>query len=90
MANAWARDRANWFYLAMPLVGIAAIAIGFSTTYILPVWRRTLDVPRNVHLHGALNLSWVLLVTSQVLLVRSRNTPCIGASGGPDCRSPQL
>jgi uncharacterized membrane protein len=75
MANAWARDRANWFYLSTPLVGIAAIAIGFSTTYFLPIWRRTLDIPPVVHFHGALNLSWVLLVLSQVVLVRTRNTP---------------
>jgi uncharacterized membrane protein YozB (DUF420 family) len=86
MADAWARDRAAGFYLAIPLVGVAAIAIGFSTTYFMPMWRRTLDVPPVVHLHGALNLSWVILVISQVLLVRERQTPLhrrIGLIGLP-------
>ena len=86
MANVWARDRAGDFYLSIAVVGLAAIAIGFSTTYFLPMYRRTLDVPAVTHLHGALMLSWVILVTAQTLLVRGRQTPIhrrIGFAGLP-------
>src|SRR5438105_10781126 len=86
MANVWARDRAGDFYLSIAVVGLAAIGIGFSTTYFLPMYRRTLDVPAVTHLHGALMLSWVILVTAQTLLVRGRRTPIhrrIGLAGLP-------
>ena len=75
MANVWARDRANFFYLGLGLWGLAAVAIGFSTTYALPMARRSLSVPAVVHLHGALCLSWVMLFIIQCTLVRGRRTP---------------
>jgi uncharacterized membrane protein YozB (DUF420 family) len=74
MANVWARDRAGAFYLGMALTGLAAVAIGFSTTYALPMWRRSLSAPPVVHVHGALSLSWVALFIIQTSLVRRSQT----------------
>jgi len=75
MGNPWARDRASRFYFGFGWVGIAAVAIGFSTTFFLPMYRGTFTAPPIVHLHGALALSWVVLLISQAALVRSRLTP---------------
>ena len=75
MANIWARDRANWFYLGLGLWGLAAVLIGFSTTYVLPMARRSFVAPSVVHLHGALCFSWVSLLVIQCTLVRGRQTP---------------
>lgn len=41
MGNPWARDRVSRFYYGFGLVGLGAIAIGFSTTFILPMYRGT-------------------------------------------------
>lgn len=74
MATAWARDRAQFFYLACGLVGLAAALIGFSTTYLIPMAQQTFAAPLFVHLHGLLCLSWILLFIGQCLLVRGRRT----------------
>ena len=71
MANAWARDRARSFYLAFAGMAVAAVLIGFSTTYFLPGQRGTLNLPWTVHLHGWTAMAWVVLLVAQVLLVRS-------------------
>ena len=86
MANPWARDRANWFYLGFGLFALAVVLIGFSTTYILPMARRSFSAPGIVHLHGASALGWVLLVIFQAKLVSGRQTPLhrrIGIVGLP-------
>ena len=74
MANPWARDRATRFYVGYGLVGLAVIALGFSTTYLLPMARRTFAAPWFVHMHGAASLGWVILVVVQSQLVRARHT----------------
>ena len=74
MANAWARDRARDFYLLFGAMALAAILIGFSTTYFLPGVHGTLNIPSVVHAHGWLAIAWVLLLIAQVLLVRSNRT----------------
>lgn len=86
MTNAWARDRAGIFYAAFGFVSLAAVLTGFSTTYLIPMARRTFDAPAIVHLHGALCLSWVLLFIAQALLVRTRRTALhrrLGMAGIP-------
>ena len=75
MVNVWAQDRANWFYFGFGLFALAVVLIGFSTTYIVPMARRTFNAPWIVHLHGASALSWVLLLIFQARLVRKRRTP---------------
>lgn len=71
MANAWARDRARTFYLAFAIMAVAAVLIGFSTTYFIPGPRGALNIPWIVHLHGWTAMAWVLLLVGQVALVRS-------------------
>jgi len=71
MANAWARDRARNFYAAFATMAVAAVAIGFSTTYFIPGPLGTLNIPWMVHLHGWTAMAWVLLMVAQVVLVRS-------------------
>jgi uncharacterized membrane protein len=86
MANAWARDRAGSFYLGFGLLALAAVFIGFSTTYYLPMMRRSFAAPLVVHLHGALSLAWVLLFIGQTLLVRNHQTALhrrLGQAGAP-------
>lgn len=75
MANPWARDRANLFYLGFGLFALAVVLTGFSTTYIIPMARRSFSAPWVVHLHGASALGWVLLLIYQARLVGTRRTP---------------
>ena len=74
MANAWARDRARTFYLAFALMAVAAVGIGFSTTYFIPGPRGTLNIPWVAHLHGWTAMAWIALLVAQVLLVRAGRT----------------
>jgi hypothetical protein len=86
MAGIWAADRAQRFYIAVALFGLAAIAVGFSTTYFIPMAQRTFTAPRVVHLHGAAAFTWVCLLLAQALLVRSGRTKLhmrIGQAGFP-------
>ena len=71
MANVWARDRATTFYPAFAATAVAAVLIGFSTTYFIPGPRGTLNIPWIVHFHGWTAMAWVLLLVGQVMLVRS-------------------
>jgi uncharacterized membrane protein YozB (DUF420 family) len=71
MANAWARDRARTFYLAFGAMAVAAVLIGFSTTYFISGPRGSLNIPWLVHVHGWTAMSWVGLLVAQVILVRS-------------------
>lgn len=74
MASIWAADRAQRFYVSIALFGLAAVAIGFSTTYFIPMARRTFTAPGVVHLHGVSAFSWVCLLLGQALFVRSGRT----------------
>ena len=74
MANPWARDRATLFYIGFGLLGLLVVALGFGTTYILPMARRTFSAPWFVHFHGASALGWLLLFLGQAMLVRRGRT----------------
>jgi len=74
MASPWATDRAKWFYAGIALTGLFAVAIGFSTTYILPMLRGSFHAPIIVHIHGFCALAWLFLLRSQAMLVRSGRT----------------
>jgi len=71
MATTWGRDRARNFYLAFAAMAVAAVGIGFSTTYFIPGPRGTLNIPWIVHVHGWSAMTWVLFLVAQVALVRS-------------------
>ena len=86
MASSWAADRAQRFYVAIALFCLTAIAIGFSTTYFIPMVQRTFRAPGVVHLHGACAFSWMSLFLAQALLVRTGRTKLhmqIGRAGLP-------
>ncbi len=86
MASAWARDRAGLFYFGFGVFALAAVFIGFGTTYFLPMMQRSFAAPAVVHLHGALSLAWVVFFISQSMLVRGRQTPLhrrVGQAGVP-------
>ena len=74
MASIWAADRAQRFYAGLALFGLAAVALGFSTTYFVPIARRTFAAPPVVHLHGLSAMLWLGLLLTQALLVRGRRT----------------
>ncbi len=72
-ASRWSADRGTAFYLGMALVAAATVAIGFSTTYFLPVLGARFGGPLILHIHGALFIFWVLLLIVQTSLVRRRS-----------------
>lgn len=76
MASAphWRGDRAGRFYVAMALTACAAVAIGFSTTYFLPLARGSFAGPTVAHIHGFLFMTWVALLLVRPILVRRRKT----------------
>ena len=74
MASIWAGDRAQRFYISLALSGLAAIAIGFSTTYFIPLSRHGFTAPAFVHIHGLSACAWVMLLLIQAFLVRGGRT----------------
>lgn len=74
MASIWARDRGQRFYLVIGLFGLAAIALGFSTTYFIPIARGTFAAPSIVHVHGISAFAWVSLLVTQAALIRGGKT----------------
>jgi len=74
MAMAWGRDRQQPFYMAIGLLAVLVVAVGFNTTYIAPMARRAFEAPVVVHIHGLLAFSWIMLFLSQCFWVRAGNT----------------
>lgn len=62
----------RWFYVAMGVVTLVAVAVGFGRTYAAPMASGAFKAPSIVHVHGTLAFCWVLLFLSQPLLVRLR------------------
>jgi hypothetical protein len=56
------------------MVAVAAVAIGFSTTYFIPVASGAFAGPLVAHVHGLLFMSWIAMMLIQPLLVRRRRT----------------
>lgn len=86
MAKTWAADRGQLFYPGLAVAGLAAIGLGFSTTYFGPMARGSFHAPLVVHFHGLFALSWLLLLASQALLVRGGRTKlhmALGKAGLP-------
>ena len=59
--------------MAIGLLGLFAILIGFAKPFIIPVSNGTFHAPFIIYLHGALALLWVLLFTSQSKLIIKGN-----------------
>jgi hypothetical protein len=86
MASIWAGDRGQRFYAGIALFGLTAIAVGFSTTYFIPMSRGALALPAFVHFHGLSAFSWITLLLVQALLIRGGRTRLhmrIGQAGLP-------
>jgi hypothetical protein len=64
-------DRGSLFYSAMAFLAVAAVLVGFSTTYFGPVAWGQFDGPVIAHVHGGLFFAWIALVTLQPLLIRT-------------------
>jgi hypothetical protein len=65
-------DRGSLFYPAIAFLAIAAVLVGFSTTYFGPVATGQFRGPVIAHIHGGLFLAWISLVALQPLLIRTR------------------
>jgi hypothetical protein len=63
------RNTEDYFFLAMALLLLAAVLIGFARTYYLAGLFRAELPSMVVHIHGALFSLWVLLLIAQVGLV---------------------
>jgi len=72
-ATPWQRVRGTAFYTAMACVAAAAVAVGFSTTYFLPLAGARFEGPWIAHVHGLLFMSWIALLLVQASLIRRRN-----------------
>jgi len=60
------------FFLAIILLIVAAVLIGFANTYFLAGMFRAKLPSLLVHLHGAAFSGWIALLTTQVLLVSAK------------------
>lgn len=58
----------------MAMVAIAAVTIGFSTTYFIPVASDTFAGPLVAHVHGLLFMAWIAMVLLQPMLIRQRRS----------------
>lgn len=60
-------------YTAIGVIGLAAVLIGFSKTFIVPVANATFHAPIIIYVHGFFALSWILLVLIQAYLIKAEN-----------------
>jgi len=66
-------SRYRSLYITIGMIGLAAVLIGFSKTFIFPVAAGTFKAPWIVYLHGAFTFAWVVLFLVQALLIRAEN-----------------
>jgi hypothetical protein len=71
-ARPWKADRGTSFYLAMAGVAAMVAAVGFSTTYFIPVAASRFAGPWIAHVHGLLFFAWIALFVAQTSLIRGR------------------
>jgi len=57
------------FFTGMAIAMAAAAFIGFAPTYYLAAWNDAPPLAASVHLHGALNTGWMLLLVIQASLI---------------------
>lgn len=71
-ANIWKADRGTGFYIAFAWCALLAAAVGFSTTYWLPLARRTFGGSTIAHVHGLFFFCWIALLIAQAHFARAR------------------
>jgi hypothetical protein len=64
----------RWFYVSLAAFSALFAVVGFAPTYWLPLAAGTLDLPRVLHVHGALLFSWPAFFLLQTVLVASGQT----------------
>ncbi len=69
------------FFPLMALTALAVVGAGFAPTYYLKFWFQTPALPAMVHVHAAAFTGWLLLLLTQVLLVRGRRVQWHRAMG---------
>lgn len=62
------------YFVVFALAIAALVLTGFGRTFFLPLARRTFSAPWFVYVHGALFLTWIVLLLSQSALVVRRRT----------------
>lgn len=62
-------------YTLLGAIGLAAVLIGFSKTFIIPVTNATFSAPLIIYVHGFLALSWIVLFLFQAYLIKAENWP---------------
>ena len=66
-------QRYRSLYITIGIIGLAAVLIGFSKTFIFPVATGTFNAPWIVYVHGAFTFAWVVLFLVQALLIKAEN-----------------
>lgn len=60
-------------YTVIGAIGLAAVLIGFSKTFIIPVTNATFHAPPIIYIHGFFALSWIVLFLAQAYLIKVGN-----------------
>jgi hypothetical protein len=60
-------------FLVIGIIGITAVLIGFSTTFIIPLSNGTFKAPLIIYIHGFLAFNWTILFLIQSILVQRNN-----------------
>lgn len=55
------------------MIGIAAVLIGFSKTFIIPVSNASFHAPAIIYIHGFFAFSWIILFLFQAYLIKAEN-----------------
>lgn len=60
-------------YTTIGAIGLFAVLVGFSKTFIFPVAVGTFEAPWVVYIHGAFAFGWILLFFAQAWLIKAEN-----------------
>ena len=62
------------FFVAMAILLLVAVAIGFAPTFYLKAFFETPDLPWYLHVHGATLTAWFVLFVTQTALIAANRT----------------
>ena len=62
------------FFVAMAILLLVAVAIGFAPTFYLKAFFETPDLPWYLHVHGATLTAWFALFFTQTALIAANRT----------------
>ncbi len=60
-------------YTVIGAIGLAAVLIGFSKTFIIPVSNAAFHAPLIIYIHGFFAFSWIVLFLCQSYLIKEEN-----------------